>query len=79
MFSSNKKRAKQKIENTIISLESIFNKTIGNYLIRMFFDAKADEIVNMYTGGPVTSNKNRLIQVVKKLSPNNSAKWNNIR
>ena len=79
MFSSNKKRAKQKIENTIISLESIFNKTIGNYLIRMFFDAKADEIVNMYTGGPVTSNKNRLIQVVKKISPNNSAKWNNIR
>ena len=79
MFSSNKKRAKQKIENTIISLESIFNKTIGNYLIRMFFDAKADEIVNMYTGGPVTSNKNRLIQVVKKISPNNSAKWNNIK
>jgi hypothetical protein len=45
----------------------------------MFFDAKADEIVNMYTGGPVTSNKNRLIQVVKKLSPNNSAKWKSIR
>jgi len=60
-------------------LESIFNKTVGNYLIRLFFDAKADEIVNMYADGPVTVNKNRLTRIVKKISPNNSNKWKAIR
>ena len=78
-FLSNEKSAKQTIENAIISLESIFNKTVGNYLIRLFFDAKADEIVNMYADGPVTINKNRLTRIVKKISPNNSNKWKAIR
>ena len=78
VFSSNKKKGKQTIENAILSLESIFNKTVGNYLIRLFFDAKADEIVNMYSDGPVTNSQKRLTQMVKKISPNNNSKWKNI-
>ena len=78
VFSSNKKKGKQTIENAILSLESIFNKTVGNYLIRLFFDAKSDEIVNMYSDGPVTNSQNRLTQMVKKISPNNNSKWKNI-
>lgn len=78
-FSLDNKKGKQTIEDAIISLESIFNKTVGNYLIRLFFDAKADEIVNMYADGPMTINQNRLVQIVKRISPNNSTKWNAIR
>jgi hypothetical protein len=78
VFSSNKKKGKQTIENAILSLESIYNKTVGNYLIRLFFDAKADEIVNMYSDGPVTNSQKRLTQMVKKISPNNNSKWKNI-
>jgi len=78
VFSSNKKKGKQTIENAILSLESIFNKTVGNYLIRLFFDAKSDEIVNMYSDGPVTNSQKRLTQMVKKISPNNNSKWKNI-
>jgi len=78
LFSTNKNKAKQTIENAVISLESIYNKTVGNYLIRLFFDAKADEIVNMYTDGPVTNSQKRLTQMVKKISPNNNSKWKNI-
>ena len=59
-------------------MESLFNKTVGNYLIRLFFDAKADEIVNLYSDGPNTRNQNRLTQVVRKISPNNSSKWKDI-
>jgi hypothetical protein len=78
VFSSNKKKGKQTIENAILSLESVYNKTVGNYLIRLFFDAKADEIVNMYSDGPVTNSQKRLTQMVKKISPNNNSKWKNI-
>ncbi|WP_158838217.1 DUF4835 family protein [Polaribacter sp. L3A8] len=78
-FSLNSGIAKQNMEEAIISLESIYNKTVGNYLIRVFFDAKSDEIVNMYSDDVVTRNQDRLTEVVTKLSPNNSAKWKNIK
>ena len=78
-FSANKNTAKQKIEDAVISLESLYNKTVGNYMIRLFFDAKADEIVNMYSDGPTTRNQNRLTQVVRKISPNNNSKWKDIK
>ena len=78
-FSLNKGIAKQNMEEAVISLESIYNKTVGNYLIRVFFDAKADEIVNMYSDDTASRNQNRLTEVVKKISPNNNTKWKNIK
>jgi hypothetical protein len=79
VFSTNSGKAKQTMEDAVISLESINNKTVGNYLIRMFFDAKADELVNMYSDAPLTKNQNKLSQVVRKISPNNNSKWKNIK
>ena len=77
-FSSDKKNAKQKLENSVLSLESLYNKTVGNYLIRVFFDAKADEIVNVYSDGPDTRSVQRLVQVLRKISINNNSKWSKI-
>ncbi|GAB7257666.1 type IX secretion system protein PorD [Polaribacter sp. OB-PA-B3] len=70
-----KASAQQSIEDSVIALESIYNKTVGNYLIRLFFDAKADEIVNLYSEDTKTRNKQRLIQTVRKISTNNNSKW----
>ncbi len=75
---SNKARGKQNIENAIISLDRLFNKVIGNPLLRLFFDAKSDEIVNFYSDGPKTRSKQRSLVVLQKLSPNNSSKWRKI-
>lgn len=74
----NKLRAKQAIENSIIQLDKIFNKSIANYLIRLFFDAKVNEIVNLYSDGPRTRSYNRLMEVLQKISPNNSNRWRKI-
>ena len=73
-----KASSQQSIEDSVIALEGIFNKTVGNYLIRLFFDAKADEIVNLYSEETQTRNKQRLIQTVRRISPNNNSKWRNI-
>ena len=72
------KIAKQSLENTIITLDRLFNKVIGNPLLRLFFDAKEDEIVNLYSDGPNTRSKQRLLAVLQKISPNNSSKWRKI-
>ncbi len=77
-FTANKDFAKQTIETSVLSMEQLFNKTIGNYLIRVFFDAKADEIVNIYSGGPRTRNSANVTSTLRKISPNNVSKWRNI-
>lgn len=74
-FAANKDFAKQTIEDSVLKMETLFNKTVGNYLIRVFFNAKADEIVNIYADGPKTRNADRLTTSLKKISPNNSSKW----
>ena len=77
-FASNKEFAKQTIETSVLAMEQLFNKTVGNYLIRIFFDAKADEIVNIYSDGPRTKNSSNVSKTLKRISPNNNAKWRNI-
>jgi len=78
-FSINKQKGKQAVEDAVISLQNIYNKTIGNYLIRLFFDAKADEIVNIYSGGTNTRKKDQLITVLRKISPNKNSFWKKIK
>lgn len=78
VFSENKSKGKQIIENNIILLDRLYNRVIGNPLIRLFFDAKSDEIVNIYSDGPNTRSKQRLLVVLQKISPNNSSKWRKI-
>jgi hypothetical protein len=72
---NSKSSGQQSIEDSVIGLESIYNKTVSNYLIRLFFDAKADEIVSMYSEETQTRKKQRLIETVRKISPNNNSKW----
>lgn len=74
-FVDAKSSAQQGVEDSVIALESMYNKTVGNYLIRLFFDAKADEIVSMYSEETQTRKKQRLIETVRKISPNNNSKW----
>lgn len=77
-FANNKEFGKQAVEDAVLSVENIYNKTVGNFLIRMFFDAKADEIVSIYFDGPRTKNAARLTTSLKNISPNNNSKWKNI-
>jgi hypothetical protein len=72
---NSKMNAQQNIEDSLITLERIYNKTVENYLIRLFFDAKGDEIVSLYSENSQTRNKERLIQSLRKISPNNNSKW----
>jgi hypothetical protein len=45
--------------------------------MRIFFDAKTDEIVNIYSG-VMDKNKKKVVETLNKISPLNSSKWNNL-
>ena len=78
LMSKEQERAKQIIAGSLLSLEGLVNKTVGNNLLRRFFDAKADEIVRIFSDGEEISNQQRLVETLRKISPNNNSKWRKI-
>ncbi len=77
-FTDNIRKGKQNLENSLLSLERIFNKSIGNNLLRIFFDAKSDEVVSIYSDGSRTRSTQKVIETLRKISANNNRKWKEI-
>ena len=48
------------------------------FLTRVFFDAKSDEILSIFSGGPQIK-INDLVDNLNRISPLNSSKWSTIR
>lgn len=72
------KKGKEEIANAIQTIALIQKSRPNALLTRTFFDAKTDEIVQVFSGGPMTNNAN-LLETLNRISPLNSAKWNNIK
>ncbi|MFL0061088.1 DUF4835 family protein [Tenacibaculum maritimum] len=78
IFSEDEKEAKKNIQTSVEQLESLYNISIGNLMIRMFLDAKSDEIVNIFSDGALGKNPQKMKQVLQKVSPTNGDKWQKI-
>lgn len=72
------KKAKENVVNAIQTVSKIHSVRPNAFITRVFFDAKADEIVSIFSGGP-NVNIAELKDTLGKVSPLNSAKWNNIK
>lgn len=72
------KTSKEAIVNSINTLAAVHSARPNAYLTRIFFDAKADEIVSIFTGGPNVI-IDGFVDKLSKISPTNSAKWSNIK
>ncbi|MCD8402783.1 type IX secretion system protein PorD [Tenacibaculum finnmarkense] len=78
-FSADKELAKQTIQKNVIALEKLHNITIGNYMIRVFLDAKADEISNVFSDGKPAKNTQKMLSVLNKIAPTYKDKWKTIK
>ncbi|GGH00265.1 DUF4835 domain-containing protein [Polaribacter pacificus] len=79
IFHQDKNKAKSTIESTILQLEPLDNLSFGNSILRLFFDAKSDEIVNLFSDGQRSSKVNQMKEVLQKISPTNTTKWQKIK
>ena len=70
--------AKTKIKDAINTLAKINATRPNAFLTRVFFDAKSDEIVSIYSAGPAMDLRD-LIENLNAISPLNSSKWAGIR
>jgi hypothetical protein len=68
------KTSKEAIKNAILNLAKLNLSKPNAFLTRTFFDAKSDEIVSIFTGGPSVSISD-LTDALNKISPLNSSKW----
>jgi len=78
MMADNQKQAKENIKTSVKTLSEIYSIRPNAFLTRVFFDAKSDEIVSIYTGGPSITISD-LVDNLNKISPLNSSKWSNIK
>lgn len=78
VMESDPKKGKEKVAEAVSLLNDIHVTRPNAYLTRTFFDAKADEIVSIFSAGPTFSTSN-LIDLLGKMSPTNSSKWSKIK
>lgn len=72
------KDGKEKIKKSILNLSKLNATRPNSFLSRVFFDAKSDEIVSLFSGGPSISITD-LVDTLGKISPLNSSKWSSIK
>ncbi|BAO55883.1 type IX secretion system protein PorD [Nonlabens marinus] len=77
-FALNPKEVKQNLQGYIMKFEELNSRRPNSLLQRTFFDAKADEITSIYTGGPAV-NIAKFKETLQDLAPNQSTKWRSIK
>lgn len=69
---------KEAIMKAIIRLEALFLRRPNAFLLQVFFDAKVEEIVNIFKEGPKVDFKKTEI-ILKKIAPFFGSRWKQIK
>ena len=78
LMSQDLKASKEKIKVSLVNLAKLNLTRPNAFLTRVFFDAKSDEIVSIFSGGPSITISD-LVDNLNKISPLNSSKWVSIK
>lgn len=71
-------RGKDGVKQALLNLEKIHAIRPNAFLTRVFFDAKSDEILSIFSGGPQIKITD-LVDNLNRISPLNSSKWSTIK
>lgn len=77
-MSKNNKDAKNEIALALSYFKKMNAKRPNSYLARVFFDAKAEEIEQIFSAGPNVDVTN-LIELLNRVAPTHASKWRNIK
>lgn len=78
LMSQDLKVSKEKIKFSLLLIGKLNSVKPNAFLTRVFFDAKSDEIVSIFSGGPSITITD-LTETLNKVSPLNSSKWLQIK
>jgi len=77
-MSENVKAGKIEIAASLQKFEAMNSRRPNSFLLRTFFDAKADEVEQIFTDGPPV-NIASLKETLQKVAPMHNSKWQNIK
>ncbi|MCH2196696.1 DUF4835 family protein [Kordia sp.] len=69
---------KQAISSSMEIFKALNNRRPNSFLLQTFFDAKAEEIERIFSGGPKI-NIVRLVETLNKVAPFHATKWEKIK
>lgn len=69
---------KKNVATALLDLEKLNRQRQGSLLVRTFFDAKADEVQSIFSGGPSVDIK-AVVDALNKMAPTKTETWSNIR
>ena len=72
------KKGKTQVISSLSELQKVHRRRPNSFLMRVFFDAKSDEIMDILSGGP-TVNITEAIDILNRIAPMHSQKWRNIK
>lgn len=72
------KTAKNDVAAALQQFQSMNARRPNSFLLRVFFDAKADEIEQIFSSGP-SVNITKTVEILNKIAPMHSSKWRNIK
>ncbi len=79
MLIDNAVTGKAAITASFDKLKTVHENKPGSYLMQLFFIAKTDEILNIFTNNTIsTTDKTKVVDICKKIDPTNSNKYNQI-
>jgi hypothetical protein len=78
VMQDNAREGKEKIVEAINSLREINDRRPNSYLLRTFFDAKAEEIQSIFSDGP-SVNIDQLTQNLTRMAPTKRDNWSTIK
>jgi hypothetical protein len=78
IMSDNVKESKEKIAASLKQFDAMNRRRPNSFLLRTFFDAKSDEIQDIFSDGPSVDIAS-LKETLQKVAPTYSSKWRNIK
>ena len=71
-------KAKESIVSSIETLYGLYERRPNAFLLQVFFDAKAGELVDVFTGGPRVG-INNMISQLRRMAPFFNPQWKEIK
>ena len=76
-MNQNPKKGKENIATSLMQLQVLNNRRPNSFLLRVFFDAKSEEIEDVFSDGP-SVNITDLVTTLTRIAPTHANKWRNI-
>jgi hypothetical protein len=77
LMSQRVEEGRANIAESLRDLQKVFRKRPSTYILQMFFDAKSDELVNVFSKS-YPDERARVLAILNEIDPSNGSKYSKI-